>query len=817
MHSTYFAVNSDTANVKSKKRRRRLLTLRELRDKKSSNKNSTKKIVKKKRRLMTFRELNDRKSSNKKIVKKKRRLMTFRERDKKSIEKKVKTNSIRDKLNDLAKNARNRDRKKKMDALANAAKNKRIDSQLNKLVKSIANKQLKKQVQISANEEKSIKMDIVKSEKNKTFEVVNQYKRSLKFLNGIAPNTDKNRLLLFQPNYPSITLGHKDYVKQVTANFSRFKWAVPSIKNSCQFSDGPITLSNTQNFIRHFITPRSVNKGILLSMSTGGGKTCTGVALSDNFPRVIWVTKRNLIPGLWNAMFVDLCSGIMREWKKMGRPIPKTIRERLAILAHQGTKWILPMSYRQFSNALRPGNPTAIGKQLIKTSPKGSKDPLANAMVIIDESHLLYDKNKLPTVQQPNMKYIENALERSYKLSKSDSVKVTLMTATPATDVMILFKQLNLIIPKSTVKLPIKPKDIMSKFSSKDGKVTVAGAKLLLLKTKGLVSYLNSQKDPSKFAQIVRQPEIKVTMSELQTKKVQACTSKSIKNPGKCIQKKLNVAERKATDSFDSVNFDADDFNERMPRIAPKIAVLLKQINILDAADRKRTGHTYKHLIFSDVRGGYGAKFIASALVASGKYNMIVKSGQTKLIVDTTKVPKKRNIAILTTTGLYGSSGKRLSFSNKIVVALVDKKEGVYNKESNKHGDQLQILIASDDFAVGVDAFDTRYIHIFNTQISQTNLTQVEGRGTRFCGSTNLEFKKNKGWELFVYTYVSEWNSASDKTNIGKGQSPVAFMRDQFSGIDLPMMKLNNHIANVLFTSSVDYNLNAAINLGQNI
>ena len=635
------------------------------------------------------------------------------------------------------------------------------------------------------------------------------------FLKSYAPNKDRNRFYMLTPQYPSVTLDHKQYVRAITQMYSEFRWAVPKLKSACDFKGGPLTLSNTQNFIRHYMTPRIIHKGLLMVIATGGGKTCTGVALTNNFPRVLWVTKTNLRPGIWNAMFNDLCSGIIREWKEMGRPIPHELGKRLQILKHQGTNFLPPMSYRQFSNALRPGVPTALGRSLIASSPMGAKDPLAECLIVIDESHLLYDKDKLPAVQRPQMKNIEVALERSYNVSKFKSCRLALMTATPATNPVILFKQLNLMIPALAGKLPIDSKTILAKFASPSGKLTPSGAKILLIKTKGMVSYLNTQKDASKFAQVKRQTPVKVLVSEMQVKRLKACTAKSIKNPGKCIRRKLNVSERKATESFDHPQFNGPAFMERMPDISPGMISLMQNIQRLDKADRSTHGHIFKHVIFSDLRNNFGAKFIASAMVASGKYNMIVKNGGGKLVVDAKKVAGKQNLAILTTTGLYKKGANRISFSNRVVASLVDKSKGVFNTRENRHGKDCQILVINDDFAVGFDAFDVKYIHIFNPQISQTNLTQVEGRGTRFCGTTGLDFIPGKGWELLVFTYVRDWANADDLAKVGKGKTPFEFMTDHLKGQDIKLMQFNNHLRNILFSSAVDWNLNAGINLGR--
>jgi hypothetical protein len=619
-------------------------------------------------------------------------------------------------------------------------------------------------------------------------------------------------LLSFTPKLPSLSLPHKQFVKAITKEFGRYTWAVPQLENACKFKKGQgLTLSETQNFMRHYMLPNNPVKGLMLVISTGGGKTCTAVALADNFRRVIWVTKRNLMPGIWNAMFEDLCSGIVKEWKKLNKPVPTSVSDRLKILKDRGSEWVLPMSYRQFSNALS-GKSKGIMDAIRKSSPN-PKDPLAEALVVFDEAHYLYD-GSLPTVQKPQMKYVTDAFSKSYTVSGSNSVKALLMTATPAEKPSTLFQLLNLMIEKKKDKLPTTEKQILKEFAAPNGKMLGLAATRLVEATKGTISYLNALNDPSKFAQVKRAEPIKVTISTVQAKKIKSCLAKSIKKPGDCIRKKLNATERKAADSFDHKDFNGPDFMKRLPEISPKFMALMENIYKLDQADKAKEGHKFKHIIFSDIRGGFGAKFIASAMLATGKYNMIVKKQGNKMVIDGKKVGNKTNIAILTTAGLYKRSTGRIPFSNQLITSIIDKKKGFMNQSDNNFGQKCQVLILNGDFSVGIDVLDARYVHFFNPQISEANITQAEGRGTRFCGTTGLKFVKGKGWILDVFNYTSLWDTPESETKIGKGMQPFELARSKISEGDLKTAKFYNQLRNLMFTSAVDRNLNAGINLG---
>lgn len=640
---------------------------------------------------------------------------------------------------------------------------------------------------------------------------------------------DAPTYLMKLPEFPPLDTKHETFVKWVTHAFARFKWAAPKLEDACSKKKGgddrAVALSHTQQFIRHYLTPRTPHKGLLLVVSTGGGKTCTGVALTENFPRVIWVTKRNLINNIWRAMADDLCSQILREWKASGRAIPAELSERLRLLRDHGVNWIEPMTYRQFGNAVRPGKPTAMGEKLIKTSPKGAADPLAGALVVVDESHNLYDP-KLPSYQRPNMKHIEAALDRSYSVSGKDSVKVLLMTATPGDLPEQVMGQLNLLIPKSRGKLPATRKAIMEHFIQPSGKPSGRLMNNLTQKVSGMVSYLNAMKDPSKFAQVEREETIKVTLSQVQEKAVAAClgqplglgrngkpltgSRKKPKDAGLCIRRRLITAERKAGETFDGAGFAPAALQKRLPEISPRMLALLDNIARLDKADRAKHGKVFKHVIFSDLRGGWGEKVVASALIASGRYNHIVKKKGSKLVLDPTPVAGKTNFAVLTTMSLYGG----LPVTPKLAKDLIDGDVGLFNQPDNSHGKHCQILVINDDYQVGIDAFDVRYIHFVSPVLTDVTRTQVEGRGTRFCGSRGLPFEPGKGWVLHAFTYAGDWATPEGANKLGAGgtKTPFEVAKENLTGADVLALRFNNVLLNTLYRSAVDFNLNAAIN-----
>ena len=95
----------------------------------------------------------------------------------------------------------------------------------------------------------------------------------------------------------------------------------------------------------------------------------------------------------------------------------------------------------------------------------------------------------------------------------------------------------------------------------------------------------------------------------------------TVYNPD-CVRKKSNWTVHSNKYKFDDETFNKDLFLKDMEKNSPKLNALLKNIEKLDREDQDKYGKKFKHFIFSDLKSGtYGAKMIASAMIASG-FNM---------------------------------------------------------------------------------------------------------------------------------------------------------------------------------------------------
>ena len=94
-----------------------------------------------------------------------------------------------------------------------------------------------------------------------------------------------------------------------------------------------------------------------------------------------------------------------------------------------------------------------------------------------------------------------------------------------------------------------------------------------------------------------------------------------IQRDSACIRNMSNWSKIKSSHKFDSPDFSAKKVRADMKDYAPKMVELLKNIRKLDEQDMRKHGRKFKHFVFSDIKTNYGAKIIASALIADG-YNL---------------------------------------------------------------------------------------------------------------------------------------------------------------------------------------------------
>lgn len=310
----------------------------------------------------------------------------------------------------------------------------------------------------------------------------------------------------------------RSYIKD---NYSDHKWDEVKMENNCvpkddipadcpKPKDEKIVKSNnssilnytpTQDFIRHYFSPKCPVKGMLLWHSVGTGKTCSAIACaSANFAptgyTILWVTRTTLKNDIWKNMFGQVCNEDIRNKILAGEEIPTDIESQMRLLS---PAWrIRPISYKQFSNLVSKKN--EYYKRLVREN--GVKDPLRKTLIIIDEAHKLYGGGDLSSIERPDMKALHRSLMASYEISGMDSVRLLLMTATPITESPMELIQLINLCKSKDEQMPFEYEDFTKSYLNEEGsQFTKKGREKYLDNIAGHISYLNREKDARQFSQ----------------------------------------------------------------------------------------------------------------------------------------------------------------------------------------------------------------------------------------------------------------------------------------------------------------------------
>lgn len=163
--------------------------------------------------------------------------------------------------------------------------------------------------------------------------------------------------------------------------------------------------------------------------------------------------------------------------------------------------------------------------------------------------------------------------------------------------------------------------------------------------------------------------------------------------------------------------------------ISPKLKALMDNIKRLDYIDMQTHGRLYKHYIYSRPKGyNMGITLVEAVfeLMKAENYN----------VLDSSKIDSKLVLK------RYNSRGGEATNPD-------DPPPPPYNV----YGEQIRFIGLSDQYKEGIDLFDVKYAHIFEEPTFETNLQQIMGRGTRFCGQSGLNNPDEFPWNLHVFIY----------------------------------------------------------------
>jgi len=218
-------------------------------------------------------------------------------------------------------------------------------------------------------------------------------------------------------------------------------------------------------------------------------------------------------------------------------------------------------------------------------------------------------------------------------------------------------------------------------------------------------------------------------------------------NEAICIRNTGTWANVKPEHKFDSPKFNPALVLQDLPTLSPKIYDMIKKINELDARDMENDNKYYKHIIYSDIAGVFGAKMVASSLIA----NNFSLAYSNKFAIRQDIQDKNKTFGLLTTSTV---------FKKPLTVGLKKKMMLRMNERpTNINGENIRIIILDSGYKEGLDVFDVKYMHILEPLETKAEYTQVIGRGTRYCGQSGLPFVPNVGWPLYVFRYNIKYDN----------------------------------------------------------
>lgn len=191
-------------------------------------------------------------------------------------------------------------------------------------------------------------------------------------------------------------------------------------------------------------------------------------------------------------MFEKICNMRIRDMIASGKKMPTSKSEQMALL---GKNWLQPISYKQFTNLIKGKN--KFYQQMVARN--GKEDPFRKTLIIIDEIHKVYS-NTLGVLERPNPEVLQTMVQKSYDVSKNNSLKLLLMSATPITeDPTSSIKILNLLL-EGEDRFSEDFDKFKETYCQDNGLFSDEGSLKFINKVSGLISYIDRSNDKSQFA-----------------------------------------------------------------------------------------------------------------------------------------------------------------------------------------------------------------------------------------------------------------------------------------------------------------------------
>ena len=316
-------------------------------------------------------------------------------------------------------------------------------------------------------------------------------------------------------NYP--VLYDKDFNKKIYQKYEFFKNKIQSrspetMLDNLEYSDEIFKLSNTQKFLKNYISPSTPYRGILIFHGVGVGKTCAAISIVEQFKdelaeegkKIYVIRGEEIRKQIFN---IDAVRKGSPSVQCTGDTYLKLVNEpKIAEKCEAGElDWCVTLEnlvkkttkrYYEFKGPLEWANKvlSEVKKATKNVPPEYRKEReiekyrklFSDSIIIVDEAHNIKDKT------ESDHHIVPPVLNKAAMYSKN--MRLILLSATPMFDSYAdLIPILNYLLINDK-RAKIREREIFTK----EGDFVPGGKEKLIEKSRGYISYLRGE-DPLTF------------------------------------------------------------------------------------------------------------------------------------------------------------------------------------------------------------------------------------------------------------------------------------------------------------------------------
>lgn len=577
-------------------------------------------------------------------------------------------------------------------------------------------------------------------------------------------------------------------------------------------------LTNSQKFLKTFMSPHTPYNSLLVYHGTGVGKTCTSISIAEQYidqlskagKKVIIILnqsiKENFIKNIFNVQKVksDMpyyqCTGesYLKHIPNYRTMTPEDIQKKILKLIKSRYEFYGYQKFANMINLIESKIKERFNEEMApKIFEKKIKEMFSNNVMIIDEAHNIKEGDTL--------KVLPPILEKVIKIA--DNMKLLLLTATPmfdnATEIIWLVNLLLMNQKRPTLKID----DYFE-----DGRLIESKIPQFKEKIQGLISYVRGE-NPLRFpASIYPEGRGILTPDKLPKKTIDGekipvedqikelvlvdCPMKGLQNavynnmiesdsqfgafkqpgimcsnivfPYKSLIEKQKRAKSKSPQSNNSNSEKTpEEFN---------LVDYIGDTGFNNIAKKERDGERViysinprKNIFLEENLPIFSAKI--ARLIENIKssdgivfiYSQFINSGVVPIALALEHAGYSKYGGSLLKKELRPNKGKYIIISGSNDLSKHAYRNYLKVENENKDGKRIKIIIGSETASEGLDFRFIRSVHILEPWFHLNKIDQVVGRGIRNCSHIDLPSDKRN---VTIYYYCSTNPKAKDKESL---------------------------------------------------